>query len=69
MYLTVDPLIDINNIIIGSNNLFLRKVNAKPCGYDKMYMDKDLIGDKLYIICCQFQLKVVKLAEVGSSFL
>ena len=47
MYLTVDPLIDINNIIIGSNNIFLRKVNAKPCGYDKMYMDKDLIGDKL----------------------
>ena len=39
MYLTVDSLIDINVIITGSNNLALRKVNVKPCGYDKMYMD------------------------------
>ena len=47
MYLTVDSLIDINNIITGWNNITLRKVNVKQCGYNKMYMDKDLIEHKL----------------------
>ena len=48
MYLTVDTLIETNNIITGSNNITLRKVNVKPYGFDKMYMDKELIEDKLY---------------------
>ena len=46
MYLTVDSLIEINNIA-GSNNITLRKVNVKSYGFDKMYMDKVLIKDKL----------------------
>ena len=54
MYLTVDSLIEINNIIIGSNNITLRKVNAKSYGLDEMYMDKELIEDKLYQIIDQF---------------
>ena len=36
MYLTVDSLKNINNIITGSDKIFLRKVNAKPCAYDKI---------------------------------
>ena len=44
----VDSLIDINNIITGFNDITLRKV--KPNKYDKMYMDKDLIEDKLHEI-------------------
>ena len=48
IYLTVDSLIDINSMITDSNNITLRKVNVKPYGYDKMYVDKDLIEDKLY---------------------
>ena len=48
MYLTVDSLIEINNIITGSNNINLKKVNVKPYEFDKMYMDKELIEDKLY---------------------
>lgn len=40
MYLTVDLLIDMTNIITGSNNVTLRKVNVKPYG---ICMDKDLI--------------------------
>ena len=47
MHLTVDSLIDINNIITGSNNITLRKVHVKPHGYDILYMDKDLIEDEL----------------------
>ena len=48
MYLNVDSLTDINVIITGLNNITLRKVNLKLCGYNEMYMDKDLIEDKLY---------------------
>ena len=40
MCLTVDSLIEINNIITGSNNITLRKVNVKPYEFDKKYMDK-----------------------------
>ena len=43
MYLRVDSLIKIDNIITGSNNVTQRKVNVKPYGFDKMYMDKELI--------------------------
>ena len=39
MYLTVDPLIEINNIITGSNNITFRKVNVKPYGFNKTYLD------------------------------
>ena len=52
-YLTVDSLIKRNNIIIGSNNITLRKV-VKPYGFDKMYTDKELIENKLYQIIDQF---------------
>ena len=29
------------------NNITLEKVKVKPYGFDKMYMDKELIEDKL----------------------
>ena len=47
MYLTVDSLKERNNIINGSNNITLRKVNVNPYEFDKMYMNKKLIEDKL----------------------
>ena len=53
-YFTVDLLIDINNIIAGSNNITLIKVNVKPCGYDKMYIDKDLPENELHQLVDQF---------------
>ena len=52
--MTVDSLIDINNIITGVKNNTPRKVNVKPHGYDKMYMDKYLIEDTLYQLIDQF---------------
>ena len=48
MYLTVDSLIKINDIITGSNNITFWKVNVKSYGFDKIYMDKELTEDKLY---------------------
>ena len=47
-YLTVAFWIDIDNIIIGLKNIALRKLKEKPYGFDKMYMKKELIEDKLY---------------------
>ena len=47
MFLTVESLIKINNVITGSNNIALRKVNVKPYGFDKMYLETDLIEYKL----------------------
>ena len=54
MYLKVNSLIKVNNVIMGSNNITLRKVNIKPYGCDKMFMDKELIENKLYQIIDQF---------------
>ena len=48
MYLTGNSLIEIKTRITGSNNINLIKVNVKPYGSDKMYMEKDLIHDILY---------------------
>ena len=45
MYLT-------NNIC--SSNITLRKINVKSYGYDKIYMGKGLIEDKLYQLIDQF---------------
>ena len=47
MYMILASSIKINKMITGSNNFTLRNVNAKPCEFDKMYIDKDLIEDKL----------------------
>ena len=39
MVLSIDSLIDRNNIIIGLNNNTLRKIYVKLYGCGKMYMD------------------------------
>ena len=54
IYLTVDSLIDINNIISNSNNITLRKVNFTKCECDKIYMNKGLIEDEMYKLIDQF---------------
>ena len=50
MYSTVKSLININNL----SNIIPRKVNVKPRGFAKSYMDKKLIEDKLYELVDQF---------------
>ena len=44
--LTVHSFIDKNNIKTSSNNINLQKVNVKPYGCNKVYLNKDLIEDK-----------------------
>ena len=46
MYLIVDSLIEINNIITDSNNMTLIKINLKSFRFDKTCMDKYLIDDR-----------------------
>ena len=36
MYFKVDPLIEINDMTISSNNVILRKVDVKPYRFDKI---------------------------------
>ena len=38
----------------GSNNIILWKFNAKPYGFDKMYMDKEIIEVMFYQLIDQF---------------
>ena len=47
MYLKVDSLMKIINIITGSNNITFRKLNVKPNRFDELYMQNDLKEDKL----------------------
>ena len=54
MHLTVDYFVEINNLITGSNNITLRKVSVKRYEFDKMYIDRELIEDKLLQIIDQF---------------
>ena len=69
MYLTVDPLIEINNLITVSKNNALRKINPKPYGFSKMYLDKYLTEDKLYQIIYQFNDRKVTLVKLYSILL
>ena len=54
MFLTVDSLIHLNNLITGSNNLELRKVNIRPAGYYRSYMDWHNVEFALYALVDYF---------------
>ena len=69
MYLIVDSLIEINNIMTGSNNIALRKINVKPYGFDKMYTDEEVIEDKLYQIIDQFNERKITSTKFYSKLL
>ena len=68
-YLAVDSLIETNDLITGSSNIILRKVIVKPHRFDKLYMDKDLIEDKLYQIINQFNERKIMSAKFYSALL
>lgn len=60
MYLTIDSLIEINDIITtGSNNITLGKGNLKSYGVGKMYKNKDLMEGKPYQIIDQCKEKKI----------
>ena len=69
VHLNVDSLIQINNLITCSNNITLKKVNVKPHRFDKMYMGKDLIQDKLYQVIDQFNKREITAVQFYSIIL
>ena len=54
LFLTVNLLITLNNIITDSQNITLMDINVKQGGYDKTYMDKFLIERALYQLVDEF---------------
>ena len=69
MCLTIDTLIEKNNIITGKNNITLKKGNVKPYRFDKIYMVKQLIEDELYLIIYQFVERRITSAKFYSIIL
>ena len=54
LFVTVDSLIRINNIITNSHNLHLRRHNVKPAGYNKQYINVSRIEAELYSLVDKF---------------
>ena len=54
LFLTIDSLIRINNIITNSHNLHLRRHNVKRAGYNKQYMNASRIEAELYSLVDKF---------------
>ena len=69
LFFTVDSLITINNIITNSNNLYLRSVNVKPKGFDKIYMDFRKIEFELYTLIDQFNDRFISRGYFFKKFL
>ena len=69
LFLTVDSLISINNIITNSNNISLRQCEVKPAGYNKQYMISTKIESELYTLVDEFNERKISAREFCKSFL
>ena len=69
LFLTVDSLIALNNIITGSQHFGLRDINVKPVGYSKIYMDKSLVEAALYCLVDQFNDRIISHKDFCGTFL
>ena len=69
LFLTVDSLISINNIITNSNNICLRTCEVKPAGYNKQYMISTKIESELYTLVDEFNERKISARDFCRSFL
>ena len=69
LFLTVDSLITLNNIITNSNNTLLRQLNVKPAGYNKQYMHFTQIEKELYTLIDQFNDRYISKRYFFKKFL
>ena len=69
LFLTVDSLITLNNIILGSRNMSLRCVNVKPAFYDKEYLDFSKIEFELYKLVDLFNDRYITHRDFCQTFL
>ena len=69
LFLTVDSLISINNIITNSNNLTLRQCEVKPAGYNMQYMNSGKITSELYSLVDKFNERQISAVAFCKTFL
>ena len=69
LFLTVDSLIRINNIITNSHNLHLSGHNVKPAGYNKQCMDMSRIEADLYSLVDKFNNRRITSRAFCNTFL
>ena len=70
LFLTVDCLIRLNNIITCSQPMELRDVNnVKSAGYSKIYMDKSFAEAALYRLVDQFNDRIISHKDFCRTFL
>ena len=69
LFLTVDSLICLNNIITGSNNTELRNINVKLAGYCRMYMDKNNTEHAIYALVDNFNERLITKKDLCEKFL
>ena len=69
LFLTVDSLIRLNNIITGSININLRTCNVKPDGYDRYYMNFTRIEAELYRLVDRFNERQITARQFCNYFL
>ena len=69
VYLTLDSLIQMNNIITNSNNFHLRKVAVRPAGSNKKYMDIYSIEPTLLGLIDTFNLGKIRPKTFADVFL
>ena len=69
LFLTIDSLIRINNIITNSHNLHLKHHNIKPAGYNKQYMDMSRIEAELYSLVDKFNNRWITPRAFCNTFL
>ena len=69
LFLTVDGLITLNNMITDSNNLNLRTCEVKPAGYDKYYMHSTHIENALYSLVDRFNERKITARQFCYEFL
>ena len=67
--LTVDEIVYINYIIIRSRKYGFRNIDVKPFGYEKKYMDWNLINKNMYILIDLYNGKKLKYSELFKNFL
>lgn len=69
LFLTVDSLIELNNIITHSQNSELRRVNVKPAGHSKMYMDRRFVEVSLYCLLGNVNGRIISQQDFCRAFL
>ena len=69
LFLTVDSLITLNDIITGSQYIGLKDINVKPAGYSKIYLGKSFAEAALHCLVDQFNDRIVSHKDFCRIFL